>query len=57
MGDATVDNFLLESGRWFHPIGPAPKNWKPIPGCARTIPHNDEPEQWMNDEMNADHSM
>lgn len=29
--------------------------WKPINNCSRLIPHTDESEQWMNDEMNEGH--
>lgn len=43
-------------GRWIYPIGPAPKNWHRTVGCSRTIPHDENSEQWQNDEMNSEHT-
>lgn len=52
----TSENFILPSGaRFLYPIGPAPKDWERREGCSRTIPHDENDEQWMNDDMNKDH--
>lgn len=52
----TSENFILPGGaRFLYPIGPAPKGWERREGCSRTIPHDENDEQWMNDEMNEDH--